>query len=147
MSESLHFHYAKRRFVKTHALSLLGTKNLHFAHAPFPRFSANEVDLAVSMPVFSPIFQKPSTRPTSSPHIVLTTKPLPARACSLSRCWFHSCSAPSKAACRPCWTTYSLRSGWRKASGREQKRRLTSPAKTQSIGLRGIERQLSRLTQ
>jgi len=28
--------------VKTHALSLLGTKNLHFAHAPFPRFSANE---------------------------------------------------------------------------------------------------------
>jgi len=28
MSESLHFHYAKRRFVKTHALSLLGTTRL-----------------------------------------------------------------------------------------------------------------------
>jgi hypothetical protein len=28
MSESLHFHYAKKRFVKTHALSLLGTTRL-----------------------------------------------------------------------------------------------------------------------
>jgi hypothetical protein len=28
--------------VKTHALWLSATKNLHFANAPFPRFSATE---------------------------------------------------------------------------------------------------------
>ncbi|MDD5410935.1 MAG: hypothetical protein PHF31_05905 [Methylobacter sp.] len=38
MSESLHFHYAKRRFVKTHALSLLGTKNLRYAVLRFQDF-------------------------------------------------------------------------------------------------------------
>ena len=30
------------RFVKTHALRLSRTKNLHFAIAPFPRFPATE---------------------------------------------------------------------------------------------------------
>jgi hypothetical protein len=35
------FTLRKRRSVKTHALWLSGTKNLHFAIAMFPRFSAN----------------------------------------------------------------------------------------------------------
>jgi len=38
MSESLHFHFAKKRFVKTHALSLLGAKNLRFAMLRFQDF-------------------------------------------------------------------------------------------------------------
>jgi hypothetical protein len=35
------FSLRKKRFVKTHALSLLRTKNLRYAKAPLPRFSAN----------------------------------------------------------------------------------------------------------
>jgi hypothetical protein len=34
------FSLRKKRSVKTHALWLSATKNLHFANAPFPRFSA-----------------------------------------------------------------------------------------------------------
>ena len=34
------FPLRKKRSVETHALRLSGTKNLHFAIAPFPRFSA-----------------------------------------------------------------------------------------------------------
>jgi transposase len=37
------FSLRKKRSVKTHALWLSATKNLHFANAPFPRFSALEV--------------------------------------------------------------------------------------------------------
>jgi len=36
------FPLRKKRSVETHALRLSGTKNLHFAIAPFPRFSAAE---------------------------------------------------------------------------------------------------------
>ena len=41
------FSLRKQRFVKTHALSLLGTKNLHFAKASFPRFSAEAAKLSI----------------------------------------------------------------------------------------------------
>ena len=48
------FPHRKKRSVETHALRLSVTKNLHFANAPFPRFSADEATVIIKMSLIKP---------------------------------------------------------------------------------------------